>query len=107
MTTARLPEQIDIRWTEALDAGDVAAMLDLHEVDAVLVHLNGDDFIRADSGRRDTAGRHDRPREVTTVRRRTREMITALRAHVGEHPAHSAPESLLHVGTVCVMFAAR
>ena len=37
MTTARLPEEINIRWTEALNTGDVAAMLDLYEADAVLV----------------------------------------------------------------------
>ncbi|MBC6456575.1 YybH family protein [Actinomadura sp. HBU206391] len=37
MTVARLPEEINIRWTEALNAGDVAAMLDLYEPGAVLV----------------------------------------------------------------------
>jgi len=37
MTTARQPEEINSRWTEAFNAGDASAMLGLYEPDAVLV----------------------------------------------------------------------
>jgi len=37
MTGARRPEEINVRWTEAFNAGDLAAMLELYEPDAMLV----------------------------------------------------------------------
>ncbi|GII96467.1 YybH family protein [Sinosporangium siamense] len=37
MTTASQPEEINILWAEAFNAGDLASMLELYEPDAVLV----------------------------------------------------------------------
>jgi ketosteroid isomerase-like protein len=41
MTTAHLPSEINTRWTEAFNAGDLPAMLELYEADAVLVPSPG------------------------------------------------------------------
>ena len=41
MTTVRQPAEINLRWAEALNAGDVAAMLELYEPNAIVVTAPG------------------------------------------------------------------
>ncbi len=41
MTAAHLPSEINTRWADAFNAGDLPAMLELYEADAVLVPSPG------------------------------------------------------------------